>query len=206
MAEEKKEPTKIKCPCCGELTLTQPLDVKSAVLDEYMAAIITGVPFSHTYSLFNGSVKIKVESLNRADSTLISDVARHLNEYAADKEGQAEGEGDVVTYIKELAGVLRLYFGIISINMYKNDELVKTYSPSVVMREHAKNIAAAFRDGDEKALAAIAAAVDVCLSQDVISSVPDAAIRTVVVTHGQLYNLLMEAGFDENFWEGIELA
>lgn len=205
MAEEKKEPTKIKCPCCGELTLTQPLDVKSAVLDEYMAAIITGVPFSHTYSLFGGSVRIKVESLDRANSALISDVARRLNEYAADKEEKAT-HSDIVPYIKELAGVLRLYFGVIAIDMFKDNEPVKTYAPSKIMREHAKNISEAFRETDEKLLESITAAVSVCLSQDVISSVPDAAIRTVVVTHGELYNLLMEAGFDENFWAGIELA
>lgn len=208
MAEEKKEPVKVKCPCCGELTLTQPLDVKSAVLDEYMAAIITGVPFSHTYGLYNGAVKVTVESLDRANSTLLFTVTKRLEDYAKANEGKVPaGMESAFTYIKELAGVLRLYFGVTSIEMYRDKKLTKSYAPSSIMRKHAESIAAAFLTGDDKTITeAIVAAVEVCLSENTISTVPDGAIRAIVVTHADLYNLLMDAGFDENFWAGIELA
>ena len=208
MAEEKKEPVKVKCPCCGELTLTQPLDVKSALLDEYMAAIITGVPFSHTYGLYNGAVKITVESLDRANTTLLFTITKRLEDYAKANEGKVpSGMESAFTYIKELAGVLKLYFGVTSIEMYRDKQLIKSYTPSAVMRSQAEAIAAALLTGDnEKAKDVITNAVDICLSENTISTVPDGAIRAIVVTHGDLYNLLMDAGFDENFWAGIELA
>ena len=207
MAEEKKEPVKVKCPCCGELTLTQPLDVKSAVLDEYMAAIITGVPFSHTYGLYNGAVKVTVESLNHKDSMLLSNTETTLKEYV--KRMEAEGGDQVKTslgYIKELIKVLRLYFGVTSIEMYRDKALIKSYTPSELMRTTATDIGAASLAGDTQLSEAIAKAIKACLSQDATSTLPTAAIQAIVVTHGDLYNLLMDAGFDENFWAGIELA
>lgn len=207
MAEEKKEPVKVKCPCCGELTLTQPLDVKSAVLDEYMAAIITGVPFAHTYGLYNGSVKITVESLHHKDSILLSNTENILKEYI--KNMESEGGNQVkagVGCMKELLGTLRLYFGVTAIEMYRDKALVKSYTPSEIMRTTATDICAASLAGNSALDEAVAKATKTCLAQDATSTLPSDAIKAIVVTHGDLYNLLMDAGFDENFWAGIELA
>lgn len=200
MAEEKKEPVKIKCPCCGELTLTQPVDVKSVVLDEYMAAIIAGVPFSHTYGLHNGAVKVTVESLSREQSVLMSNVIKRLELYK--KNGEPNSD-----YIHELCGVIRLYYGVTSIEMYRDKQLTKSYTPSEVMRSQAETLSKAFATGDHATICnAVAAAIKECLSEEAISPLHDAAVQTIVVTHSDVYNILMQAGFDENFWEGIELA
>ena len=39
-----------------------------------------------------------------------------------------------------------------------------------------------------------------------ISSVPMAMIVGTQQAHSNVYNLLLDAGFDSNFWDGIELA
>ena len=207
MAEEKKEPVKVKCPCCGELTLTQPLDVKSAVLDEYMAAIITGVPFSHTYGLYNGSVKITVESLSHKDSLLLSNSENILKEYRKRME-DAGGEQvkTAIGCISELEKTMRLYFSVTSIEMYRDKVLVKSYTPSEIMRNAATEIGSASLEGDVKLGNVITKATKDCLGPDATSTLPTTAVKAIVVTHGDLYNLLMDAGFDENFWAGIELA
>jgi hypothetical protein len=45
-----------------------------------------------------------------------------------------------------------------------------------------------------------------CCNEEELSSMPDIMLRAVVKTHNDIYNILMETGFDANFWKGIELA
>ena len=39
-----------------------------------------------------------------------------------------------------------------------------------------------------------------------LSSVPDMMLRSIVKTHNDIYAILLETGFTETFWKGIELA
>jgi hypothetical protein len=45
-----------------------------------------------------------------------------------------------------------------------------------------------------------------CCQEEKLSSLPDIMLQTIVRTHNDIYNILMQTGFDENFWKGIELA
>ena len=207
MADEKKEPEKIKCPCCGELTLTQPLDVKGVTLDEFLASIITGESYTHTYKMYSGSVEVTVEALSKQASNVLALCTKVLRNYIAKLEASDDEQArSAATPINELLGTLRLYFGVKTISMYKDKKLFKQYMPADAMREAAANISHAYLEGQDAFDDAVAKAIEQCLSPEVISSLPTEAVRTIVVTHADIYVLMMNAGFDENFWDGIELA
>ena len=55
MPDEKENAV---CPCCGEKTLKRPVKVDGKIVDDYLASIMTGIPFSHTFNMFDGRLKI----------------------------------------------------------------------------------------------------------------------------------------------------
>lgn len=44
------------------------------------------------------------------------------------------------------------------------------------------------------------------VAADTISAVPSPMLASVVETHAHLFYVLMDSGFDVNFWKGIELV
>ena len=207
MAEETKEPKKMKCPCCGELTITQPLDVKGVTLDEFMSSIIAGVPYTHTYKMFSGTVEITVEVVSKQLANMRTAAIKLLEGYVAKMEASGEAQAAAAAApIRELISVMHLYFGVKTITMYKNDRVVKQYTPADLMQEAAAMITKTSMESQDAFESAVAKYLEKCVSTDTISALPTEAIRTVVVTHADIYTLLLTAGFDENFWEGIELA
>ena len=207
MADETKEPQKIKCPCCGELTLTQPLDVKGVTLDEFMASIIAGTPYTHTYKMYSGSVEVTVESLSKQLSNMLFLAKQLLHNYINKLEADENPVNRAgASPIKELAGTMQLFFGVKLISIYKDKTLVKQYMPADVMQEAAAMIIKASTEGQDAFEDTVAKYIERCISPDTLSSLPDGAIKTIVVTHADIYAMMLGAGFDENFWEGIELA
>lgn len=209
--QEEQADQFIKCPCCGELTLRKPLDIKSAVLEEYMASIISGVPFQHTYTLYK-QISVTVSVLSKeADrkmymaGTLLDRLLRSL---PAEKE-------ELRAYAKELSGTLQAYIYVTSIITERDGKTVKQMYPAEAVCKVCDELASL--EGDICAYAVMptpaAAILDKLVelhtrlcNESVLSTIPDVLIRAVVRTHMQLYNILMTTGFDENFWEGIELA
>ena len=210
MAEEKTEKVeKIKCPCCGELTLTKPVEIKSIILDEYMASIITGVPFTHTWELYNGTVKITVESLDKRGSTLLYAAVQVLEKWLAEaeKEENAKVFESSIPIVRELLGTIRLFYGVKTITILRDGKIQKQLMPSDTIRKAVDDIIEASRKKDDMELVkTVAQAAKICCSPDTISTLSDVIVRTVVVAHADLYTLLLDAGFDTNFWAGIELA
>ena len=199
MAEETK-PTEakeefIKCPCCGELTLRKPLDIKSIVLDEYMSSIITGVPFSHTYTVHD-TIDITVEIPEQLVRRNIFIATQKIDQLAA-----LEKDLDKSTILKNISLTIQSYGYIITIITKNKGQVVKSYEPAVAIRDFCKELAELCDNVD-----AIIDAFDKVAVPEKLSAVPDVMIRAVAKTHDDVYNILMNNGFDSTFWKGIELA
>jgi len=207
--QENKEQL-IKCPCCGKLTLQKPLDIQSTVLDEYMASIIAGEPFQHTYTVY-GNVDISVTVLSKSEGLKLYTVVQLLSSLVS-----AVNPADQSDKIKleELSAMLQLYSGVISITAHKDNRILKSYEPSKViwgicdklleMQDAIHMFVSGEANGET--LDAVLKLYEANCSEAVLSAVPDVMLRAIVRTHTDLYNILMNNGFDENFWKGIELA
>ena len=216
MSETKpQEVEKIKCPCCGEYTLHKPATIKSMVLDEYMASIMSGEPFSHTYRLYNDSVTVTATELNKQDSAALSTVSQNLAELIRNSEGV---DATASTLFKELFNTSHIYSHITSIVTAKDGNIVKNYTPAEAMKKMTAEINGSVKliqnyldpdyEGEDKA-----AIVELCntlhnnyCSAEALSSLPEPVVKTIVQTHDDIYTILLDTGFDSNFWTGIELA
>lgn len=208
--QEDKNEKFVKCPCCGELTLQRPLDIKSSVLDEYMASIISGVPFQHTYTLHN-SLDVTATILMKAEKTKIYNALQLL-----DTVSKTLGESDPTnrTKIDELAETMQLYCYVAEIKARKDSQVVAAFAPAAKISELCDTINAMqplvilyATSGEDKGLVAdLAALYDTDCSERALSAVPDVMLKAIVRTHTDLYNILMSESFDANFWKGIELA
>ena len=54
----------IVCPCCHQKTLHKPVKPNAQVTDQWMACLITGVPFNHTYPIYGGRINVTVTRLS----------------------------------------------------------------------------------------------------------------------------------------------
>lgn len=200
MADETNTPKEtkpefVKCPCCGELTLRKPLDIKSIVLDEYMSSIITGVPFAHTYTVYD-SIDITAEMPSKKDAQFMFNTSRKLEKLAS-----AQKDDDVAAKLRSYAGMIQTYGSILSIVTHKDKQVIKTYTPS----ESIRDLCTAIKDiGDN-----VEVILEACEERDTpdnLSTVPDIMIRAITKTHNDIYTILLDTGFNETFWRGIELA
>lgn len=214
---QQDKPTKMKCPCCGEMTLNRPPDIKSAVLDEYMASIISGVPFAHTYTIYS-TVDITVSVLSKQQSRTMYVTLQMLDKLI---KSHNIADPKLLASLSELYGCLQLYSAIPMIRTYKDKRLQKEFTPSQIVFEscdkllklqHAIEVyfdpeVAVLEDADNiDVLEALNAIYADCCNEEELSSLPDVMLRAIVRTHNDIYNILMETGFDANFWKGIELA
>jgi hypothetical protein len=196
--KETKEEQVIKCPCCGKMTLQKPLEIKSLVLDEYMASIITGVPFAHTYTVHD-SIDITVEMPSKKDAQFMYTATKRLAQLASTL-GKPE-EAELNEKLRSAIGMIQTYGTITSIVTRKGDKMVKSYTPSEAVRE----FCSAIKDlGPDKKL--IEDAYEEKNTPEILSAVPDLMLRAIVDTHDKVYKILLDTGFNETFWKGIELA
>jgi hypothetical protein len=85
----------------------------------------------------------------------------------------------------------------------KAGDHVKTYEPSRLVATLSEELGAV-KDQDMNAF--LASAYDKLKSPDNVTSLPASQLVAVVETHARLVDVLVDAGFDESFWKGIELA
>ena len=193
--ETQQAPVYDICPCCGKPTLIKPVVVKDALLDQYMACIISGVPFTHTYPIYNGRIKITVSVLDRATAGLVTRVTSLLE--------AVEDAADAATKdkIARILSAIRLYCFIDTITINAGDK-TREYHPAATARD----VCNQFLIKDIDLTEAISKQLLVLQDQQNVSNVPAAILMRTVEGHNQLNTILLTAGFDENFWEGIELA
>ena len=201
-----KEPEFVTCPCCGKPTLVKPVNVKPPLLDQYMACIMSGVPFSHTYPVYGGRMQITVSQLDQTFSDKLRNVDRVLAEWEStlqDKFDQGQ----------ELGTLMRLYCSIPEVKI-ESGAAEKSFQPAAVVSDMCDAIVAkkqsyAQTDTEPTYLELcefIQKQLEIVRSTNTSAGIPLAIIMGVVEAHNQLYTILVTSGFDANFWEGIELA
>ena len=185
----------IKCPCCGELTLRKPLDIKSIVLDEYMSSIITGVPFSHTYTVHD-TIDITVEIPDKNDAQ-----EQFLAVQKLDRLGATEQDLAKSTSLKAASVTVQTYSWVTVIVTKRDGKAVKTYTPAEAIKQFIADVKSAGDDVD-----VILALYEKLNTSENLSTIPEVMVRAVSRTHNDVYNILLTTGFNSTFWKGIELV
>ena len=202
-ATETKEEL-IKCPCCGELTLRKPLDTSKMgiVLDEYMASIISGVSFTHTYTVHD-NIDVTVEMPLKKEYQALSRAVQNLERLRSglltgDTKPEVKEKADK---LRDAAVMIQLYANITSIVTKRDGRQIKMYTPA----ETVKSFLSTVKDvGDNVDL--IIESYEVADTPENLSTIPEIMLQAILTTHRDMYNVLMDTGFNENFWKGIELA
>lgn len=205
-AETKEE--LIKCPCCGEMTLRKPLDTSKMgiVLDEYMASIISGVPFTHTYTVYD-NIDITVEVPLKREAQALHRAVQNLEQLRSTQmvtpltEGINPGAKDKADKLRDAAMMVQVYANITSIVTKKDGRTVKMYTPAEIVKTFLSTV----KDVGNN-IELIVESYETADTPDNLSTVPELMLQAITATHARMYQVLMDTGFNENFWKGIELA
>lgn len=195
-AEEKMA----TCPCCGQSTLKKPVKVDSAIVDDYMAGIMTGVPFNHTFDMFNGKLRITVSSATRDEALKLYRFIFITEPFSADS-----------SMVRDLLGLVNTYCSITNIDVSGRNDESRIYRPAEAVMSTCTKLLETW-DGENlqekktEFLADLQKAYQTLSANDVLSSTPPMILNRVISDFRALETLLLEAGFDENFWKGIELG
>lgn len=190
------------CPCCGKPTLPYPVkSIPDNLADQFMACLITGTPFVHTYPLYNGRVKITVTQMT-ADLRVVVEKFVHVVDRLIDKGFSTEGVS-----LDNMRGIARSLICVLGIEIQAGGQ-VRHFKPSDSVQKARVDLEAAPMDDIQSSeLAAIVRRVYKNLTDpSEVSGVPPIQILATIEAHGRLLDILTDSGFDENFWTGIELA
>lgn len=200
--EEQPKEDMALCPCCGKPTIKKPIKVDSKIVDDYMASIITGVPFNHTFEMFDGKLRITVSSADREEGRVLYSFVFLVEPYSAE-----------YSVLRDLLGVINAYCNITKITVSSMSNGDKIYFPAKHIVDTCKKLVEKWdglditEKGKKEELIEDAKNIyQAMISQDVLSSTPPMIIQRVSNDFRALETIMMEAGFDENFWKGIELA
>lgn len=201
MPDEEKQENAI-CPCCGQPTLKKPVRIDGKIVDEYLAGIITGEPFSHTFEMFDGRLNITCSMTSRDDGLVFWRFLHFVEPYKSE-----------ATFIQDLLGLVSAYCGIKKIAVKGKDDTAKTYEPAEKILAECKlflneweTVPLADADKKHSFVEALGLLYDNLKQTDVTSSTPPVILSRVNSDFRALETVMLEAGFDENFWKGIELG
>lgn len=197
--ETVPEKTSTICPCCGKPTLEYPIQhIPDVLLDQFMACMMSGTPFTHRYEMYDGRMAVTVSQMTEEHRLIVTEILRILD-VAKDTGLEVPGV-DLTT----LGSIARTFVHITEIDI-KAGGVTKSYRPSDLVRDIRDRLHKA--EPDKTALAdAIQSAHATLTSPNNMAAVPPAQILAVIETHAKVLDILMDAGFDKNFWKGIELA
>lgn len=195
----------VHCPCCGKPTLKKPVKPGDELLDQWLACTATGVPFSHVYSLYGGRVTVTAV---QPDATAGARVAAALSaiDRAKDIADFTElSESD----LSALANAIRLFSCVREIAftspVQKKFDTGAAADQAIGMLVEALPMQRASA-GQETWAGKLKSAYAVMTDKANISTLPTGVLLAVGQTHAQITDILMSAGFDRDFWQGIELA
>ena len=195
----------IMCPCCKQMTLKAHLNPNSELVDRWLSCAMTNIPFSHEYPLFGGRVVITARMLTQDQYDKLERVATVLTFV----EGKIKDTHSEFAPSQLLASV-RLNLSIPSIRMESAGKIVK-YEPAVVAETSIASIIgmadAVFAwNGPEALIERLKAIYADMINPAKVSSIPVKLRIGTCEAHFSVYNILMDMGFDESFWKGIELV
>jgi len=203
MPDEEKKPEMAVCPCCGQQTLKKPVKVDGKIVDDYLASIMTGVPFSHTFSLFDGRLLITTAMADRDNGLKLYKFIFLVEPFSQES-----------TSVQDLLGLVNTYCTIKQIEIVGPDDRInKLYYPAEriyaacgKLLEEWDHVNLNDEEKKKEFLEAVGKVYDELKPTEVISSTPPKVLTRIVNDFRALETIMLEAGFDENFWKGIELA
>lgn len=187
MAEEKKEPRIIKCPCCGKMTLEAPVKIKQDDLDRYTASIITGAPYQKTYKMYKGALQVTVAVL----PDIIKDKMNILTTRAMQEENQELQQAQQLFTIRLFSLLPVLTIEVAGETPCKKDVRAIT---TPLLED------ALVHYGEKEWLDK---AYKTLTDPENVTAFPRSVIDKIVAKHLQNYLLITDSGFDEDFFEGI---
>lgn len=200
MPDEEEKKTYI-CPCCGHEMDAPPIKIDGKVVDDYLSSIMTGEPFSHTFPLFDGKLKIMIKAISREAGLVLYDFVLLVEPYTRES-----------SQLRDMLGVVNAYC-LVNRIILKTEKDEHVYLPAKAIMEEVTKIVddygkANMQDEEVKAkfLQDIQAAYHRLSNNDVLSSTPPMIMNRIIEDFKKLETMLLEAGFDENFWQGIVLA
>lgn len=198
--EKKEEPKMATCPCCGQETIKRPVKVDGKIIDDYLASIMTGVPFSHTFPMFDGRLKITVSVADKQEGLVLYRFVFMTEPFAQES-----------STVRDFLGLVNTYCSIRKIIVTKGEDQ-NVYMPAEHVIEACRKIVDVWEKEDlakeeKKAefLQALQTAYNELIVPAVVSSTPMLILNRILTDFRTIESLLLEAGFDENFWKGIEL-
>lgn len=201
-AEEKDE-NKTTCPCCGKTTLIRPVKVDGKIVDDYLACIMTGVPFSHQFNLFDGKLQISAGVIGREEGIKLYSLVFMLDPFAEKSNA-----------IRDFIGILNMYINIkqVIVKTSEKDD-PNVYFPAKHIMESCTKLLDKWEhedlhDEEKKTefIKDVQQEYDMLSSAEVLSATPVPILARLIGDFRTLESILLETGFDENFWKGIKLA
>lgn len=191
------------CPCCGKRSIPKPAKINADLMDQWLACMVTATPFSHEYPLYGGRIKITVSKLSaeQQDSLRMANAA--IVQYTHNKQ-----QDELACDTQELRALLQLLAVIQRIEITKKSGIL--FRPQDIAMAACSDILAASKHSGESVTETIEEALKRAYGNltdpSRVSGIPINTLVTVAKAHADLYTILLSNGFDDSFWEGIELA
>lgn len=197
----------ITCPCCKQQTLIKPVEVNGEILDQFLACMISGQPFAHTYQMFQGKVGITVAHLTREFATRMRIISTKVDGLCTDLSYETRVK------VTQIMDQMKLLCNIQSVQITGGQHSAE-YQPAAVVSscldyldEVLTNTLDAEPDTQTDQLLDVFEKISKRINNPTeVSAVPQIALVNVVEAHAQVSSILIASGFDTNFWAGIELA
>lgn len=211
--DEKEEREKLPkdnfmvCPCCGKPTLRTPVTPKPELTDQWLACMITAEPFKHTYSLYDGKLRMTVTQVSAQMSMTLSSLDTMLDAIEYAEWGKTKCPVDM----KQARFIAHTCASIESIDIDSQGRTAH-YQPVNVVAVFFNEIDTLYkkhilrRTDPAEWAELLRKCYTVLTDRKNISAVSPAILINAVEAHARLCAVLSEIGFGHSFWEGIELA
>lgn len=187
-AESKKE-NKLICPCCGQRTLNQSLQLSQDIMDYYISCIMTGQPFIRQYKAYEGKIRITVSNFTDKLSNHALKAADYIN----------KAQIDIAT--KQTAKYITHRLLVIPSISVSNKGQGKTFK---VQQQVIKAIEVMLSNQDYNS--GVQAYIQAITSSDICTGLPAKLLDQVTHYHSELLNRLVQKGFDQSFCASIQFS
>ena len=187
--QETEEQRLMICPCCGKPTMPVPAVVQGDVKEAFLASLLSGVEYKHTYRLFNGKLQITVRDLPNDIRDLM---IRAANKAILEKDEEKQRQLNMaVARLSKLAPIVDIFIDL------GEEEKPKSYNIQALVYNSLNGLIAA--NGIEQYKQINKNLIDAIQ----VSAVPSVVIQRVLDTHTKQMAVLLQSGFDETFSMGI---
>lgn len=188
--QNKQESKFVTCPCCGKDTMKVPADIDQSIKQGFLASLLTGTQYTHTYNMYNGLLSITV----REASNSIKDKLIHIANKGMSLQNKEQSRllNIIMTRIFKLSSI-----DIICVYDSVNENNTKIFQIGSFVQTILDRL------DKYKDIQDLNIILDDINNPSNISSVPGVIIDKILEAHARQMNVLIQSGFDDSFSEGI---